>query len=165
MTALTRLLRIRIMKRLGTASIATLFVLLLMAAAAAEDKSSDLKFLVIRDYSGKPVRNASVVMHPIDKEGKQRGGLQLKTGPDGRTAFEGVPYGKLRIQVLAQGFQTYGEDYDINQPTTEITIRLKRPQGQFSIYDDKNSGNQNSKPAENKNPDKPETPPSSESPK
>jgi hypothetical protein len=143
----------------------TLALLLLAAAAAAEDKSSDLKFLVIRDYSGKPVRNASVVMHPIDKEGRQRGGLQLKTGPDGRTSFEGVPYGKLRIQVLAQGFQTYGDDYDINQPTTEITIRLKRPQGQFSIYDDKNAPNQSSKPAENKNSDKPETPPASESPK
>ena len=151
------------MKWLGSARIATIVIVLLAAGAAAEDESSDLKFLVIKDYSGKPVRNASVIMHPINKEGKQKGGLQLKTGPDGRTSFEGVPYGKLRIQVLAQGFQTYGEDYDINQPTTEITIRLKRPQGQFSIYDDKNQPSQ-SRPAENKEPNR-ETPPSSESPK
>jgi hypothetical protein len=152
------------MKPLGIAWVATAVAVLLVAGAMAEDQSSDLKFLVIRDYSGKPVRNASVVMHPIDKEGKQKGGLQLKTGPDGRTGFEGVPYGKLRIQVLAQGFQTYGEDYDINQPTTEITIRLKRPQTQYSIYDDKNHPTEGSKPAENKDPSK-ETPPSSESPK
>lgn len=151
------------MKPLGIAWIATFVAVVLLAGAMAEDQSSDLKFLVIKDYSGKPVRNASVIMHPIDKEGKQKGGLQLKTGPDGRTGFEGVPYGKLRIQVLAQGFQTYGEDYDINQPTTEITIKLKRPQGQFSIYDDKNQPAQ-SKPAENKDSSK-ETPPSSESPK
>jgi hypothetical protein len=152
------------MKALGIAWTGIVVILLLLAGAAAEDQSSDLKFLIIKDYSGKPVRNASVIMHPIDKEGKQKGGLQLKTGPDGRAGFEGVPYGKLRIQVLAQGFQTYGEDYDISQPTTEITIKLKRPQGQFSIYDDKNQPAQ-SKPAENKNPDKPEAPPSSESPK
>lgn len=148
------------MKRLGI--IAAMMVVLL-GVAAAEDDMSNLKFLVIKDYSGKPVRNASVVMHPIDKEGKQKGGLQLKTGPDGRTGFEGVPYGKLRIQVLAQGFQTYGKDYDINQPTTEITIKLKRPQEQFSIYEDK-PGDSN-KPAENKDPSKRESSAQSESPK
>ena len=150
------------MKRLGILVIAAMMVALL-GVATAEDETSNLKFVVIKDYSGKPVRNASVVMHPIDKEGKQKGGLQLKTGPDGRTGFEGVPYGKLRIQVLAQGFQTYGQDYDINQPTTEITIKLKRPQEQFSIYEDK-PGDSN-KPAENKDPSKPQTPTQSESPK
>lgn len=105
---------------------------------SAEDKSSDLKFTVLRDYNGKPVRNASVILHPIDKEGRQRGGYQLKTDPEGRTGFDGVPYGTLRIQVLAQGFQTYGQDYEINQPTTNVTIKLKRPGDQYSIYDDKN---------------------------
>jgi hypothetical protein len=65
--------------------------------------------------------------------------------------------------VLAQGFQTYGQDYDINQPTTEITIKLKRPQEQFSIYEDKPADS--NKPAENKDPSKPETPAQSESPK
>jgi hypothetical protein len=149
------------MRRLGVILTAVMMVLLL-GVAAAEDETSDLKFLVIKDYSGKPVRNASVVMHPIDKEGKQKGGLQLKTGPDGRTGFEGVPYGKLRIQVLAQGFQTFGQDYDISQPTTEITIKLKRPQGQYSIYEDKPADS--NKPAENKDPQKAETP-QSESPK
>ena len=39
--------------------------------------------------------------------------------------------------MLATGFQTFGEDYEINKDKTEITIKLKRPQGQFSIYDDR----------------------------
>jgi hypothetical protein len=112
----------------------------------AGDKSSDLKFLVIRDYNGKPVRNASVILHPVEEGKQDRGGFQLKTDLEGRTSFEGVPYGTLRIQVLAQGFQTFGQDYEINQPTTEITIKLKRPGGQYSVYDDKNRG----APAENK---------------
>jgi len=44
-----------------------------------------LNFVVIRDYSGKPIRNASVVMHPVEKNGKQsKGGLQIKTDPDGK---------------------------------------------------------------------------------
>jgi hypothetical protein len=40
------------------------------------------------------------------------------------------------VQVLASGFQTFGEDYTIEKDKTEITIKLKRPQGQFSIYED-----------------------------
>ena len=110
---------------------------LLASPVLAQDEMAMLNFIVIRDYSGKPIRNASVVMHPVEKNGKQsRGGLQIKTDPDGKASFDGVPYGKLRVQVLATGFQTFGEDYSIDKPTMEITVRMKRPQGQYSIYED-----------------------------
>jgi hypothetical protein len=120
-------------------------------AFAAEEPSSNLNFVVVRENSGKPVRNAAVILHPVNTHGKQeRGGYELKTDPDGKTSFEGAPYGKLRVQVLAHGFQTFGEDYDINQPTMQIVIKLKRPQGQYSIYqdrpDDKKDDNQQKPP-------------------
>jgi len=111
--------------------------LLVASLALAQDDMAVLNFIVIRDYSGKPIRNASVVMHPVEKNGKQsRGGLQIKTDADGKASFDGVPFGKLRVQVLATGFQTFGEDYAIDKPTMEITVRMKRPQGQYSIYED-----------------------------
>jgi len=89
---------------------------------------------VIKDDNGKPVRNAAVIMHPVSEEGKQsRGGLELKTDIDGKTSFDGVPYGTLRVQVLASGFQTFGEDYNIDRAKLSFTIKLKRPQGQYSI--------------------------------
>lgn len=113
-----------------------LTVTLLLAAASAQDDTATLKFLVLRDYNGKPVRNASVVMHPVKKDGKQaRGGFELKADADGKASFDGVPYGTLRVQVLAPGFQTFGQDYDVNRPEMEITVKLKRPQGQYSIYE------------------------------
>jgi len=109
--------------------------LMLVLTAAAVENTSKLDFLVLKDSNGKPVRNASVVLHPVNSHGKQeRGGLQLKTDADGKTSFDGAPYGKLRIQVLAPGFQTFGADYEVNQPIMEITIKLKRPQEQYSIY-------------------------------
>ena len=112
-------------------------LLLLGSVALAQDDMALLNFVVIRDYNGKPIRNASVVMHPVEKNGKQsKGGLQLKTDAEGKASFDGVPYGKLRIQVLAQGFQTFGDDYAIEKPTMEITVKMKRPQGQYSIYED-----------------------------
>ena len=103
--------------------------------AQDDEPVSSLTFLVLRDYNGKPIKNAAVVLHPVTKGKQDRGGLELKTNTEGRTGFEGVPYGILRVQVLAQGFQTFGEDYDINKPDMEITIKLKRPQGQYSVYD------------------------------
>jgi len=108
-----------------------------LAAKKKADPLSTLNFVVIRDENEKPVRNAAVVMHPVDEDGKQvRAGLELKTGPEGKASYEGVPYGKLRIQVLAPGFQTYGGDYVVSEPNMDITIKLKRPTKQYSIYED-----------------------------
>jgi hypothetical protein len=118
----------------------TLLLFALVGAAAAqrdktEEPTSVLTFLIIKEDNGKPVRNAAVVMHPVNAGGKQsRGGLELKTDADGKTSFDGIPYGKLRVQVLANGFQTFGEDYDVNQGKMNFTVKLKRPQGQYSIY-------------------------------
>jgi hypothetical protein len=119
----------------------SLLVTFLLAPASAEKKPpvplATVNFFVVRDENGKPVRNAAVVLHPVEDNGKQsRGGIELKTDPDGKANYDGVPYGKIRIQVLAPGFQTAGNDYEISHPNEEITIKLKRPDKQYSIYED-----------------------------
>ena len=102
-----------------------------------QEPTSWLYFNVIKEDNGKPVRNAAVILHAVNAKGKQeRGDMELKTDPDGKTNFDGLPYGTLRVQVIASGFQTYGEDYDVQKPKMEITIKLKRPRGQYSVYDD-----------------------------
>jgi hypothetical protein len=146
------------MKKISLAMIAAV---VLVAGAWAqsgtsseEAPSSELRFVVVRDYNGKPIRNAAVVMHPVNKGGKQeKGGLELKTDADGKANFDGIPYGKLRVQVLITGFQTFGADYEVNQPTMEITVKLKRPARMYSIYEDhpndtKDSGNSQPTPAQ-----------------
>jgi len=117
-------------------------VLMLVFPILAREKkpappASVLTFLILKDYNGKPLRNAAVVLHPVNSKDKQQnGGLELKTDADGHASYDGIPYGRLRVQVLAPGFQTFGEDYDINQPTMDVTIKMKRPAGQYSIYED-----------------------------
>jgi hypothetical protein len=114
---------------------------------AEEEPTAAINFLVLKDDNGKPVRNAAVIMHPVNSHGKQqRGGMELKTDSEGKSSFDGVPYGKLRVQVLAQGFQTFGEDYDVNQSKMDLTIKLKRPQGQYSVYEDHSSEKKDEKP-------------------
>ena len=106
--------------------------------ASSGDKDSheaNIEFLVVRSYNGKPVRNASVILHPVNKDGKQsRGGTELKTDPDGKASLNYVPYGKMRVQAIAPGLQTYGNDIEIDQPQQQITIKMNRPQDQYSIY-------------------------------
>ncbi len=108
------------------------------AAPAQQDekpKVSTVNIVVVRENGGKPVKNAEVVLHLLDKEGHERqDGLELKTHEDGKAATDGIPYGKVRIQVIAQGFRTWGNDYEVGQPNMEITIKLQKPRGQFSIY-------------------------------
>src|ERR1700744_5997489 len=85
---------------------------------------SSLAFLVLKDDSGKPIRNAAVILHPVGSHGKQaKGGFELKTDNEGKTHFDGIPYGPIRVQVIAPGFQTFGNDYTINQTDQDITIR------------------------------------------
>ncbi|MCU1284397.1 MAG: hypothetical protein JWO13_747 [Acidobacteriales bacterium] len=104
-------------------------------ALAGDEGSSIVNFTVIRDYNGKPVRNASVILHSVDKGGKQnKGGAQLKTDADGKANYPGLPYGKVRVQVIAPGLQTFGEDYDIKDKTMDIEIKMKRPTDQYTIY-------------------------------
>lgn len=127
--------------KLARVLLAGVTALVLLGALVASDKKdegleSSVNFVVLKDDSGKPVRNAAVILHPVNKKGKQmKAGFELKTDLDGKTHFDGIPYGVLRIQVIAPGFQTFGYDYSIGQASQEITIRLKRPQGQYSIYD------------------------------
>lgn len=116
-----------------------IFLVCMAASGFAQDDDEDLtanvSFTVLKSDSGKPIRNAAVVVHPVDTHGKQeRGGIELKTNEDGKASFEGVPYGKMRIQVLVQGFQTYGQDYEIKEPALAITIKMDRPKQQYSIY-------------------------------
>jgi hypothetical protein len=131
----------------------------LCALAFAGDQYANLSFMVVKDTNGKPVRNASVILHEVDKHGHQaKGGLQIKTDGEGKARYEGVPFGKLRIQVIAHGFQTFGNDYDITKPEMEIAIRMKPPADQVTIYgDNKDQKKDEQKPAEQKPPDQPKT--------
>jgi hypothetical protein len=101
-----------------------------------EGPTSSLRFVVVRDSDGKPVRNAEVVLHPVKGKGKQAPGeMELTTDAEGKTNVDGIPYGPLRVQVLAPHFQTFGEDYEINKAEMEITVKLKHPGGQYSVYE------------------------------
>jgi hypothetical protein len=100
----------------------------------APEKFSDLSFVVLRDSDGQPIKYASVVIHFLRKDGSEEpDGLQLKTDSEGRARITDIPYGNLRVQVIAPRLQTYGDDFVVNQAQQEFVIRLKPPAGQVSL--------------------------------
>ncbi|HEY1809153.1 MAG TPA: carboxypeptidase-like regulatory domain-containing protein [Acidobacteriaceae bacterium] len=120
-------------------------VLLLFPSAYAQQHGRGRKYkpppptcnitvTVLRGDNRKPVEDAAVVFHPL-KDGKSDGNMELKTNEEGKVSLDVVPIGAtLRLQVIANGFQTYGQDYDLPGDTKTITVKLSLPQRQYSIY-------------------------------
>ena len=100
----------------------------------APPTTAKLEVTILKDVNGKPIENAAVVFHPL-VSGKDDGNMEMKTNEDGKAVIDILPLnGMIRLQVIAPGFQTYGEDYKIDKTEMGIEIRMKRPGQQYSIY-------------------------------
>lgn len=100
----------------------------------APPDTSHLEILVIRDSSGKVVENAGVVFHPT-KDGVDEGNLEVKSGVDGKAFIDIIPTGSVvQVQVIANGFATYSGTINLDTPSRQLTVRMKRPQEQYSTY-------------------------------
>ncbi|MGP8270021.1 MAG: hypothetical protein ACLQLH_08140 [Terracidiphilus sp.] len=148
---------------LAFVAVSGLFVLSL--AAGAQEKANRgrkykaplptarIEVMVLRDADGKPINNAAVVFHPMEGE-QDKGNMELKTNEDGKTLIDVIPIGStVRLQVIARDFQTYGEDYKVDKPSMAITIRMRRPGEQYSLYEthpaNQEIGGTNGEPAMN----------------
>lgn len=100
----------------------------------APPPTARIEVTILKDVNGKPIENAAVIFHPMVGD-KDNGNMELKTNEDGKTIIDVLPLGDtVRLQVIARGFQTYGEDYKIDKATMAIEIKMKRPGEQYSIY-------------------------------
>jgi len=114
---------------------------------------------VVRASNGKPIPSAAVVFHTVDAKGHQEGALELKTDLDGKTTLDVIPIGEtVRLQVIANGFQTFGSDYKADAAAKEIVIRMKRPAEQYSVYKGNATGDQSGQAQETTEPKKPDSP-------
>ncbi|MGA2571749.1 MAG: carboxypeptidase-like regulatory domain-containing protein [Terracidiphilus sp.] len=103
--------------------------------------AAHIEVLVVRDYNGKPIPQAHVIFHPVEGD-SDKGSMELKTNDEGKAIINVIPIGDtVRLQVIANGFQTYGQDFKVDRLDISMEIRLKRPAGQFSLYGKPGSGN------------------------
>lgn len=123
----------------------------------APPDTSHIEVLVVKHSNGKPVVNAAVVFHPIDKDGKDQGNMEVKTDPEGKATIDVIPTGSnVRVQVIANGFATFAHEYVVAEPTRQISVALLRPQEQISAYED-NTGKSSTRAPGVQEPVRPDT--------
>ena len=96
--------------------------------------------IVLKDQAGKPVDRASVVVnfvqgHSVIKLGKAvRTTFELRSNQEGEARIPSIPQGKIRVQVIAKGFQTFGQLFDVTEDEKTLEITLNPPQQQYSAH-------------------------------
>jgi hypothetical protein len=96
-------------------------------------KSDQLARVTIEVSGGEnaaPVENASVYLkyveeHKIKKDKKLE--LNVKTNREGVAHIPGAPMGRVLIQIVAEGWRSYGRWYDITDAKQIIKVHLEKP--------------------------------------
>jgi hypothetical protein len=117
--------------------------LLFSLAVRGQDKSPDSKgkadtgsntvhltIVVTAAEDKKPVDSASVYVKYIQGRllGKDKKiEMNLKTNMSGIVHVPEIPRGKFLVQIIAPGWKTFGEYYEVEQPEQTINIELVRP--------------------------------------
>ena len=71
----------------------------------------------------------------ISKLGKKvRTNWELRTNQDGIASIPPIQRGKIMVQVIAKGHQTFGQTFDVTEPEKTIAVTLNPPQSQYSSH-------------------------------
>ena len=94
----------------------------------------------VRNADDKPVERASVIVQFVEgrsivKLGKKiQTRWELKTNQEGVAKIPTIPQGKIRIQVSAKQYQTFGEVFDVDEEEKTLRVKLNPPQPQYSAH-------------------------------
>lgn len=99
--------------RAQTASVFLVLSMCLPALPAPADKDLTQLSIVVMDQKDRPVPKASITVTFVSGHKmfvkKVRSEWNSKTNSKGVAELPGMPAGKVRLQVIAQGFQTLGK--------------------------------------------------------
>jgi uncharacterized GH25 family protein len=105
----------------------------------AESDMATLR-IEVKTLGGKPVERASVVVRFVEGRSIAKFGKKVRTSWETRTNTEGVakvpplPQGKILIQVIAKGYQTFGQEFEVAEEEKTIEVKLNPPQPQYSVH-------------------------------
>jgi hypothetical protein len=94
------------------------------------DVQSRITIEVVGGEKDTPVENASVYVkyveeHKLKKDKKLE--LNVKTNREGVAHVPNAPLGRVLIQVVAEGWHSYGRWYDITDTKQTFKVHLQRP--------------------------------------
>jgi len=99
-------------------------------SAATNEVQTRLTIEVTGGEKNTPVENASVYVkfveeHAIKKDKKLE--INVKTSREGVAHVPDAPMGRALVQVVAEGWKTYGHWLDITDPKQTIKVHLEKP--------------------------------------
>ena len=117
-------------------------ILFLALALVLPAAGADMTTLTIHitTQSGKPIDHASVVVKFVEGRSKAKFGkkirteYELHTNEDGIAKIPPIPQGTILIQVIAENYQTFGQNFDVDQDEKTLDIKLNPPQPQYSAH-------------------------------
>jgi hypothetical protein len=118
----------------------SVFTLLILAFAAYAEVPMTKLTIAVKTQGGHPVSQAAVIVrfvkgHSVLKLGKAvRTQWELRSNQDGEAIIPAIPQGQIRIQIIANGYQTYGDTIDVSDPEKTIDIKLNPPQQQYTSH-------------------------------
>lgn len=100
--------------------------------------------IVVTNRNGKPVERADVVVRfggrSVVKFGKLvRTTWEMRSTQEGVADIPEMPKGKIRVQVIAKGYQTFGQTFDVAEDERTIEVKLNPPQAQYSSHEPEKS--------------------------
>lgn len=119
------------------------FSLVLFAAALpvlADPPMTKIRVEVRKATNDKPVERASVIVRFVEGRSVVKLGkkimttYQMRTNQDGVASMPAIPQGKIQIQVIAKGFQTFGQLVQIDEEEKTVEVKLNDPQPQYSVH-------------------------------
>jgi hypothetical protein len=122
-------------------ALAFLALFLIASIAALADPPMTKLHISVRSPSDKPVDRAAVIVQFVEGRSTVKLGKkiithwELRTNQDGEVSPPSIPQGKIRVQVIAAGYQTFGEIYDVQEPEKSIEVNLNPPQAQYSSHE------------------------------
>jgi len=94
----------------------------------------------VKTLSGNPVDRASVIVKFVKGRAKMKLGKKILKTWETRTNQEGIakippiPQGSIQVQIIAKGYQTFGQIFDVDDEAKTIEIKLNPPQEQYSSH-------------------------------
>jgi hypothetical protein len=94
------------------------------------DQTSRMTIEVSGGEKSVPIENASIYIKYVEErkvKSNKTVELNVKTNRDGAAHVPDAPIGRALVQVVADGWKTYGRWYDVTDAKQTIKIHLDRP--------------------------------------
>lgn len=92
--------------------------------------------VIVQNEEGDAVPRATVVVRTLKGKKLRKVGrsYELRTSLEGTAPLPPLRQGAVLIQVIAKGYQTYGETVHLTEVDQTHTVTLKPPQDQHSVH-------------------------------